>query len=203
MARVLIMHGWTNRRQEDTWHRILVSALRHQGHQVLYPQFPSTDNPTLDEWQELLLAELALLEEAGPGEKVVIGHSLGCVNFLHAAVEGKIKHKIDRLLFVAPADPNLLGEIKGLNVDLAKPATKQALDAVVGSLTLVGSDADPWIPEAFSQPLPSHLVLTRWLLRVRDTSRATRVGASGRGYWIGLMTRPPTSQFANLGSFTK
>jgi predicted alpha/beta hydrolase family esterase len=183
MARVLIMHGWTNRRQENTWHRILVSALRHQGHQVLYPQFPSTDNPTLDEWQELLLAELALLEEAGPGEKVVIGHSLGCVNFLHAAVGGKIKHKIDRLLFVAPADPNLLGEIKGLNVDLAKPATKQALDAVVGSLTLVGSDADPWIPEGirptFAKPLGVDAVVIEGAGHFK--------GDEGWGKWQGLL----------------
>ena len=183
MARVLIMHGWTNRRQEATWHRILVSALRHQGHQVLYPQFPSTDNPTLDEWQELLLAELALLEEAGPGEKVVIGHSLGCVNFLHAAVEGKIKHKIDRLLFVTPADPNLLGEIKGLNVDLAKPATKQALDAVVGSLTLVGSDADPWIPEGiqptFAKPLGVDAVVIEGAGHFK--------GDEGWGKWQGLL----------------
>ena len=183
MARVLIMHGWTNRRQENTWHRILVSALRHQGHQVLYPQFPSTDNPTLDEWQELLLAELALLEEAGPGEKVVIGHSLGCVNFLHAAVEGKIKNKIDRLLFVAPADPNLLGEIKGLNVDLAKPATKQALDAVVGSLTLVGSDADPWIPEGiqptFAKPLGVDAVVIEGAGHFK--------GDEGWGKWQGLL----------------
>lgn len=183
MARVLIMHGWTNRRQENTWHRILVSALRHQGHQVLYPQFPSTDNPTLDEWQELLLAELALLEEAGPGEKVVIGHSLGCVNFLHAAVEGKIRNKIDRLLFVAPADPKLLGEIKGLNVDLAKPATKQALDAVVGSLTLVGSDADPWIPEGiqptFAKPLGVDAVVIEGAGHFK--------GDEGWGKWQGLL----------------
>ena len=92
MARVLIMHGWTNRRAEGNWHRWLVSQLRHQGHQVLYPQFPSTDNPTLEDWQDLLLAELDLLEEAGPGESIVIGHSLGCINFIHAAVDGKIKN---------------------------------------------------------------------------------------------------------------
>lgn len=156
-ARILIMHGWTNRRQVGNWHRILVSKLRHQGHQVLYPQFPSTENPTLDDWQDLLLAELSLLHESGPGETIVIGHSLGCVNFLHAAIEGKIKQPIDRLLFVAPADPNLLGEIKGLKVDLGNPATKKAVDAVVRNLTVVGSDADPWTPdgiqETFGTPL--------------------------------------------------
>lgn len=183
MARVLIMHGWTNRRQEDTWHRILVSALRHQGHQVLYPQFPSTDNPTLNEWQDLLLAELALLEEAGPGEKIVIGHSLGCVNFLHAAVEGKIKHKVDRLLFVAPADPQLLGEIQGLNVDLSKPATKQALEAVVASLTVVGSDADPWIPEGVQQTFADPLGVQAVVIEGAGHFK----GDEGWGKWQGLL----------------
>lgn len=155
--RVLIMHGWTNRRQEGNWHRLLVSALRHQGHQVLYPQFPSTDNPTLEDWQDLLLAELELLQEAGPGETVVIGHSLGCVNFIHAAVEGKIKHPVDRLLFVGPADPKLLGEIKGLNVDLGNPATKDAVHSVVKSLTVVGSDADQWAPDGIQETFGSPL----------------------------------------------
>lgn len=156
-ARILIMHGWTNRRQEGNWHRILVSKLRHQGHQVLYPQFPSTDNPTLEDWQDLLVAELELLQEAGPGETIVIGHSLGCVNFIHAAVTGKISQPVDRLLMVAPADPKLLGEIEGLQVNLAKADTKAAVNAVVRNLTLVGSDADPWTPdgiqETFGTPL--------------------------------------------------
>lgn len=150
-ARVLILHGWTNRRPEGGWHRILASELRKRGHQVLYPQFPSTDNPTLEDWQELLLSELELLHEAGDGETVVIAHSLGCVNFIHAAVEGKISKQIDRVLFVAPADPDLLGEIKGLNVNLAKGSTKDSLHAVAKHLTVVGSDADKWTPNGIQE----------------------------------------------------
>lgn len=155
--RVLILHGWTNRRPEGGWHRILASELRKSGHQVLYPQFPSTDNPTLEDWQELLLAELSLLEEAGEGETVVIGHSLGCVNFLHAAIEGKVSSQVDRVLFVAPADPALLGEIKGLNVDLSDKKSKEAIFAAAKKYTIVGSDADQWTPrgiqETFADPL--------------------------------------------------
>lgn len=182
MARVLIMHGWTNRRQEDTWHRILASALRHQGHQVLYPQFPSTDSPSLEDWQDLLLAELALLEEAGPGEKIVIGHSLGCVNFIHAAVEGKINNPVDRLLLVAPADPKLLGEIQGLNVNLAKPATKAALDAVVNSLTIVGSDADPWSPDGVQETFGNPLGIQAIIIEGARHFKADE----GWGQWQGL-----------------
>ena len=162
-SRVLILHGWTNRRQEGNWHRRLASALRHQGHQVIYPQFPSTDNPTLDDWQEILLAELELLNEAGPGELITVSHSLGCVNFIHAAIEGKIKKPIDRLLMVAPADPDLLTEIKGLKADLSKGSTRLALENAAKSITLVGSDQDPWLPngieETYGKPLGIKSVL--------------------------------------------
>jgi len=177
------MHGWSNRRQEGNWHRHLVSALRHQGHQVLYPQFPSTDNPTMEDWQDLLIAELELLEEAGPGESIVIGHSLGCINFLHAAVEQKIKCSVDRLLLVAPADPKLLGEIKGLNVNLAKPATKQAVDAIVKSLTIVGSDADPWTPDGIQQTFGDPLGVEAIVINGAKHFK----GDEGWGPWQGLV----------------
>ena len=58
MARVLIIHGWTNRRPEGHWQRRLASALRDQGHIVSYPQFPNTDDPQLSEWLEVAVAEL-------------------------------------------------------------------------------------------------------------------------------------------------
>ena len=183
MARVLIMHGWTNRRQEGTWHRILASELRQQGHQVLYPQFPSTDNPSLEDWQELLTAELALLEEAGDGETIVIGHSLGCVNFIHAAVDGRVHKPIDRLLFVAPADPKLLGEIKGLKVNLAKSATKDALHSAVKSLTLVGSDSDPWSPDGVQKTFGEPLGVEAIIIQGAKHFKADE----GWGPWQGLV----------------
>lgn len=177
------MHGWTNRRAEGNWHRWLVSQLRHQGHQVSYPQFPSTDNPTLEDWQELLVAELELLEEAGPGESIVIGHSLGCINFIHAAVDGKVKTAVDRLLLVAPADPKLLSEIKGLKVNLSKPATKDAVHSVVKSLTIVGSDGDPWSPDGvqstFGEPLGVEAVIIPGAQHFRADE--------GWGEWQGLL----------------
>ncbi len=157
------MHGWTNKRELGVWQRTLASALRHQGHQVLYPQFPETDNPTLEHWQELLLAELDILDEAGTGETIAIGHSLGCINWLQAAVEGKILKPVDRLLLVAPADPLLLGEVKGLKVKLSDKKIKSAVAASASSLTIVGSDADPWAPNGvqatFGDPLGVQAVI--------------------------------------------
>lgn len=163
MARILLMHGWTNKRELGVWQRTLASALRHQGHQVLYPQFPETDNPTLEHWQELLLTELDILDEAGTGETIAIGHSLGCINWIQAAVEKKIVKPVDRLLLVAPADPKLLGEVKGLKVNLSDKKTKAAVEASARSITIVGSDADPWAPNGvqatFGDPLGVQAVI--------------------------------------------
>lgn len=155
--RILILHGWTNRRQPGVWHRILASNLRQAGHQVIYPQFPNTDNPVLAEWQELLEAEISHLAEAGEGETIVIAHSLGCINWMQAAVQQIISEPVDRLLLVAPADPKLLGEVPGVDLDLRKRKVVDAVLASARNLTLVASDADPWIPEGveitFSKPL--------------------------------------------------
>lgn len=182
-ARVLILHGWTNRRPEGGWHRILATELRKLGHQVLYPQFPSTDNPTLEDWQELLLSELELLDEAGVGETVVVAHSLGCVNFIHAAVEGKITKSVDRVLFVAPADPALLGEIKGLNVNLEKESTRNALQAVASQLTIVGSDADQWTPNGIQETFGDALGVEAVVMAgAKHFSKA-----DGWGHWQGVI----------------
>ena len=163
MAKVLIMHGWTNMRVEGNWHRYLATELRKRGHVVIYPQFPSTNNPLLEDWQDLLLAELEQLEEAGPGETIAIGHSLGCINWIHAAAAGKIKHPIDRLLLVAPADPDLLTDIKGLNANLGDQKVRAALHASAKSITIVGSDEDPWSPRGvqatFGDPLGVQAVI--------------------------------------------
>ena len=157
MAKVLILHGWTNRRQSGHWQRILATALREQGHIVSYPQFPNTDEPKLDEWQELLGAELDILSEIAPGETIVIGHSLGCINWIQGASTGLIKTPVDRVLLVAPADPRLLGEIDGLNVDIADPEVAAATLASTASITVVASDKDKWIPRGilatFGNPL--------------------------------------------------
>ena len=157
MAKVLILHGWTNRRQRGHWQRHLATTLRQQGHIVVYPQFPSTDAPKLEEWQELLAAELDILAEVEAGETVVIGHSLGCINWIQGAATGLIKKPVDRLLLVAPADPRMLGEIEGLKVSLTDPEVSSALHASTSSLTILASDKDKWTPRGiqatFGEPL--------------------------------------------------
>lgn len=149
MARILINHGWTNRRPQGSWARNLAIAARAKGHHVIYPQFPNTDQPVLGEWQDLLIEELEHTKESGSGELIFIGHSLGCLNWVHAAASGKIVEPIDRVLLVAPADPDLLDEVPGAKLNISDPEISAAVHASTKSLTVVGSDRDPWAPRGF------------------------------------------------------
>ena len=164
MAYVLINHGWTNTRQKGHWQRTLAAQLRNSGHQVFYPQYPNTQQPSFAEWSALLQAELELLletraaasGEAATAEVIVIGHSLGCVNFIRTALQGNLSEQalgqpsagplVDRVLFVAPPGPEKIDTLPDFAVVASAPEISAALNAVAGSVTLVGSDNDPWSP---------------------------------------------------------
>ena len=151
---MVILHGWTNRRPEGHWQRNLAAALRQQGHQVFYPQLPSTDHPRFADWAEVALGELSLAREANRGEEIiVIAHSLGSVTWLKLVEQGLIDTPISRALLVAPADPDLLLDIADFVIE---PASIDASKGAVSTL-VVGSDEDHWSPKGvettFSNPL--------------------------------------------------
>ena len=183
MAKVLILHGWTNRRQPGHWQRHLASELRKQGHIVAYPQFPNPDQPKLDEWQELLVAELDILAEIEAGETIVIGHSLGCINWIQGASTGLITAPVDRVLLVAPADPRVLGEVEGLKVNLADPAVAAATHASTASLTVLASEKDKWTPRGIQVTFGDPLGLTPVILEGAGHLSLD----DGFGHWQGVI----------------
>jgi predicted alpha/beta hydrolase family esterase len=183
MAKVLILHGWTNRRQPGHWQRHLANELRQQGHIVAYPQFPNTDQPKLDEWQELLAAELDILAEIEAGETIVIGHSLGCINWIQGASTGLIKQPVGRVLLVAPADPFVLVEVEGLNVDLTDPAVAKATRDSTESLTILASDKDKWTPRGIQATFGDPLGLTPLILEGAGHLSLD----DGFGFWQGVI----------------
>lgn len=183
MAKVLILHGWTNRRQPGHWQRHLANELRKQGHIVAYPQFPNPDQPKLGEWQELLVAELDILAEIDAGETIVIGHSLGCINWIQGASTGLITKPVDRVLLVAPADPWVLGEVEGLKVDLADPAVTAATHASTASLTVLASEKDKWTPRGIHATFGEPLGLTPVILEGAGHLSLD----DGFGFWQGVI----------------
>jgi predicted alpha/beta hydrolase family esterase len=151
---VIILHGWRNRRVDGHWQRLTAAALRKAGHQVYYPQLPSTDEPKFREWAEVVLAELELAREANQRDEIiVIGHSLGAITWLKLIEQGLVTAPVSRALLVAPADPELLLDIADFVLD---PATV-SVSAGAASTVIVGSDGDDWSPRGieatFAGPL--------------------------------------------------
>ena len=163
MKRVLIIHGWGNERPEGHWHRLLVTALRKDGHIVAYPQLPDTELPSLARWLSVLKVELDMLKEAGDGELIVFGHSLGCLTWLHIAQSEILKEQASRVMLVAPADPELCGEVPDFQLDLSAPQVQLAAHKAAKETLLVGSDSDPWLPRGlestYATPLDLPFVL--------------------------------------------
>jgi predicted alpha/beta hydrolase family esterase len=136
--RFLILHGIENRRPRDHWQRWLAERLRDRGEQVLYPQLPNPDAPRLEDWRELLTAELDLL---GDGERIVVCHSLGGTLWLAAAS----LPPVDRVLLVAPPGRQTVVRLAPSFAD-ARP-DPAAVAGAARSTTIVCSDRDPYNPE--------------------------------------------------------
>lgn len=158
MKHVLIVHGWGNTRAQGHWQRHLAATLRQQGHSVHYPQLPDTETPNFADWAEVVISELEQIAEShrAGNEVVVITHSLGCSTWLRLAVDGLLPAKVDRLLMVAPAEPDMLDEVASFKI-VPNALVGQALLASANSVTLLGSDGDAWSPRGivatYGEPL--------------------------------------------------
>ena len=149
MAKVLIIHGWTNRRPAGHWQRSLAATLRDQGHLVSYPQLPNPDQPLLDEWLEVLAAELDQFDEVASRASeplIVLAHSLGCVAWMQLADRGLLKQPADRVLLVAPPEPAPISPVPSFVMDLSDGRAERVVKGSALEVTLVGSDADVWQP---------------------------------------------------------
>ena len=149
MKKILLHHGWTNKRPEGHWLRLTAAELRSRGHQVWYPQFPEPDKPNPEDWQTIIRQEAQMMDEVEGGEKIAITHSLGCMNWMLAAMTGQFEKPFDRVLFVAPPDPIKTDEADGIGgepMDLSNPLLLPAIKANAKSFTIIASDNDRWLP---------------------------------------------------------
>jgi predicted alpha/beta hydrolase family esterase len=141
--RFLVLHGWQNHRPAGHWQWQLTEALRAGGEQVLYPQFPSPDEPSLAGWTRLLRAELAQL---GSGERVVVAHSLAVPLWLSAAGTLTPDERVDRVLLVAPPAAAVLARHPEVEEFARVPQDPTALAHAAGTTRLAASDDDPYCP---------------------------------------------------------
>ena len=158
MKKILFLHGWTNQRPEGHWMRLTAAELRSRGNQVWYPQFPDPDTPSPEKWQELLRQEANMMDEV-PGPKIAIAHSLGTINWLYGALGDLFNEPFDRVLLVAPPDPEMTSQTSGIEgepMDLANPMLATKARQWARELTAIASDNDRWLPRGvgiYREPL--------------------------------------------------
>ena len=188
MAYVLINHGWTNVRPAEHWQRKLAVALRRQGHQVFYPQYPNTLEPNFDDWAWLLRGELDILLEtrgSGTDEVIVIGHSLGNVLWLKAALDGHLPDGFvaDRLLMVAPPERTGISKLPSFDITQSEAQMKAGLARSARAITLVGSDNDSWSPSGLQAAVGDPLGLQALII----PGAGHLSGKDGWGDWQGVI----------------
>ena len=172
----LILHGWQNRRPPEHWQHWLAERLREERCQVVYPQLPAPDEPQLQVWLEELRGHLGRL--AGE-ERIVIGHSLGALLWLHHAREAG--DPVDRVLLVSPPGPE--SPASEIAPFFAVELNPEAVAAAAGTTELVCSDNDPYSEqgavEAYAKPLR---------LRYHLIAGAAHINPdSGYGPWPGVL----------------
>jgi uncharacterized protein len=139
-----MVHGVQHRRPRAHWQWWLTETLRQQGEQVLYPQLPAPERPSLGEWTELLHAELAQL---GDQERVVVCHSLGCALWLGAAQTLPADLRVTRVLLVSPLGEHAFTEANG-NEEFRPDHLDPGLLAAASTTRprVVVSATDPYAP---------------------------------------------------------
>jgi len=103
--RIVILHGWENRRPPEHWEHHLANDLRAHGLEVDYPQLPDPDTPDIEVWLERLSA---LIDEPGDEPITLVAHSLAASLWLTRLARGVGPGRVTRLALVAIPSPVVL-----------------------------------------------------------------------------------------------
>src|SRR5258708_17133830 len=93
--KVLIIHGIAGD-SNDNWFPWIKPLLEEKGYDVVIPDLPNSDNPTLDEWT----SELSKLGITKNDTLSIIAHSLGAPTAVEFVRKNKVNVK--KLVLVAP-----------------------------------------------------------------------------------------------------
>jgi predicted alpha/beta hydrolase family esterase len=170
----LILHG-VNGSGLGHWQTYLAQKLRQRGETVFYPELPDNAEPDCATWRAALRAEMANI--ADPAHLTVVCHSLGCILWLHHALDPD-GPPVERLILVAPPGPSIIKEFR----PTFHPVTigSDQLKASAKNIVLISTDADPRCQETATACYGN-----RWGLRsITLKPSAEHINtASGFGEW--------------------
>lgn len=97
MKTVYIIHGWGGSPNEPI-HRWLKSQLEEKGFEVVVPEMPHPDNPTIEDWVSKLNEVIKNPDE----NTVLVGHSIGCQTILRYLEQLHSTIRVGKVILIAP-----------------------------------------------------------------------------------------------------
>ena len=162
--RVVIIHCWSGS-PDYAWYPWLKKELENQGHEVIVPEMPDTDEPRINKWVTAVKAVAGDVDE----NTYFVGHSMGVqtvVRYLQGTPEGT---RIGGAVFVAgffkhltnmgndPVDLDVMKEWLETPVDLESVSYK------LKKSVAIFSESDPFVPldnqDDFKDKLGSEIVV--------------------------------------------
>jgi len=141
--RVFIIHAWEGH-PEDHWYPWLKKELTKKGYDVIIPQMPDPDEPTIHKWVDRLTKVVGTSDS----NTYFIGHSIGCQTIIRY-VATLLDTNIGGIVCVAGwfTLQNLSVEEKKIAMQwLETPLDFQKVRNTAVPVTAIFSDNDPYIP---------------------------------------------------------
>ena len=97
MKTVYIIHGWGGSPNEPI-HKWLKSQLEEKGFEVVVPEMPHPNNPTIEDW----VNKLKEVIESPDENTILVGHSIGCQTILRYLEQLHPATRVGKVILLAP-----------------------------------------------------------------------------------------------------
>ncbi|MER7829597.1 alpha/beta hydrolase [Streptomyces sp. NPDC095602] len=145
--RATIIHGYAAT-PEDHWFGWLAARLEARGITTAVPALPDAEAPDPDRWSAAVAARVGTPDEGS----ALVAHSLGCVTALRHLRSLRGPWRLGALVLVSGfVDP--LPALPALDPHVRGPLDLAGIRDHVDRLTVIRSDADPFVPPGHTDRL--------------------------------------------------
>ncbi len=136
--KAFIFHCWGGD-SRSCWRGWLADKLREKGMEVIAPDFPDTENPSLEKWLATVREHVKEFDE----DWILVAHSLGCPTILRLLETFGEEEKVRAAILVAAFAKDLgIPEIKNF---VAKKFDWEKIKRKCDRFIVINSDNDPFI----------------------------------------------------------
>lgn len=145
--RATIIHGYAAT-PADHWFGWLAAQLDARGIPTAVPALPNPDAPDPDRWLAAVAASVGTPDQ----DSVLVAHSLGCITALRHLCSLARPWRLGALVLVS-GFVDALPALPTLDAYIGKPLDLTEIRNHVDRLTLIRSDADPYVPPSHTDRL--------------------------------------------------